>query len=235
VLLILKFKIDKSGLVTLVMHIVVSLIRILRKYIYTIQVVAVMMIWISLHYFTFEMWYIKNTLTSETFQHKLKKQKRITTIKISFLIIMILLMIMFGFNNSLGLTTNIPFYQDNAKLLSILFLCQMIFLVLINMSMLILFIYLFNFFLEYRSSILCARRLSMFNRFIVSWVNFLCLLLLVQITNDLMIGVGVAYSGNVAIFIRQPLFVYYVVTSQKMVMPVKDLFIAISFCYLYYH
>jgi hypothetical protein len=148
---------------------------------------------------------------------------------------MVLLMVLIGFNNTLGLTSDIPFYQDNAKLLSILFLCQIIVLVVMNMSMLVLFINFFSFFLEYRTSIRWARSLSLFNRFIIYWVFFLCLLVLVHITNDMMTGVGVANSGNIAIFIREPLFVYYVVTSQKLVMPAKDLLIAISFCYLYYH
>jgi hypothetical protein len=148
---------------------------------------------------------------------------------------MVLLMVLRGFNNTLGWTSEITFYQDHAKLFSIIFLCQMIILGAINMTMLIIFIYLFNFYLEFRTSQLKAYSLTLFNRFIINWVYFLCLLILVHITNDLMTGIGVANSGNIANFIREPLFVYYIITSQKLVMPIKDLFLAISFCYLYYH
>jgi hypothetical protein len=66
----LRFKVDKSGILTLVLHLIVSIIRILRSYLDKLQglmVVATTMIWISLYYFTFEMWLIKNTLTSDDY------------------------------------------------------------------------------------------------------------------------------------------------------------------------
>ena len=144
-------------------------------------------------------------------------------------------MVLLGFNNTLSMNSNIPFYQNNAKLLSVIYLCQMIFLVSINMMMFTLFIYLFHFLLEFRTSKLCERRLSLFNRFIICWVFFLCLLVFVHITNDMIIGIGVAKSESTAIFIREPIFVYYGVTCSKIIMPIRDLFIAISFCYLYYY
>ena len=58
VLVKLKFKIDKSGLITLLLHLLVSIFRIVRsqfEYLQVMLVVTAIMIWISLHYFTFEM------------------------------------------------------------------------------------------------------------------------------------------------------------------------------------
>ena len=54
----LRFKVDSSGILTLLLHLLASLIRVLRSYYGALQfliVVAGMIIWISLHYFTFEM------------------------------------------------------------------------------------------------------------------------------------------------------------------------------------
>ena len=62
----LKFKIDRSGLLTLLLHLLVSMIRIVRSQLDQFQgliVVTGIMIWISLHYFTFEMQLIKIKLT----------------------------------------------------------------------------------------------------------------------------------------------------------------------------
>ena len=62
----LNFKIDRSGLFTLLLHLLVSMIRIVRSQLDQFQgliVVTGIMIWISLHYFTFEMQLIKIKLT----------------------------------------------------------------------------------------------------------------------------------------------------------------------------
>lgn len=66
----LRFKIDNSGKLTLLLHLFASLTRIFRSYLLTYQglmVVAGITIWISLHYFTFEMYLIKITLTAENY------------------------------------------------------------------------------------------------------------------------------------------------------------------------
>ena len=55
----LGFKVDKSGILTLLLHLIVSIIRILRSSLKInlqgLLVVAGILIWISLYYFTFEM------------------------------------------------------------------------------------------------------------------------------------------------------------------------------------
>jgi hypothetical protein len=66
----LRFNIDKAGILTLLLHLFASLTRIFRSYLGTYQglmVVAGITIWISLHYFTFEMFLIKITLTADDY------------------------------------------------------------------------------------------------------------------------------------------------------------------------
>jgi hypothetical protein len=63
----LKFKVDKSGLLTLVLHLVISILRIADDFFKVFKAISSMLVWISLHYFTFEMWYIKAMLTSESY------------------------------------------------------------------------------------------------------------------------------------------------------------------------
>ena len=72
VLIKLKFKIDRSGLLTLLLHMLVSMFRVVRsqlEYLQGLIVVTAIMIWISLHYFTFEMQLIKIKLTQHDY-HK---------------------------------------------------------------------------------------------------------------------------------------------------------------------
>lgn len=67
VLFRLRFKIDASGLLTLILHLVASMIRFLRSYyekLESLLIVAGYIIWVSLYYFTFEMEFIKITLKS---------------------------------------------------------------------------------------------------------------------------------------------------------------------------
>ncbi len=66
----LRFKVDKSGILTLILHLSASILRIIRSSISGSQFLITasgIMIWISLHYFTFEMWFIKITLTSDSY------------------------------------------------------------------------------------------------------------------------------------------------------------------------
>ncbi len=67
----LRFRVDKSGILTLMLHLIGSLIRILRSSLKikldALIVVAGITIWISLYYFTFEMKFIKIGLTAEDY------------------------------------------------------------------------------------------------------------------------------------------------------------------------
>jgi hypothetical protein len=67
----LRFKVDKSGILTLLIHLLITIIRIINVSIENLEVLIVViaiLIWFSLHYFTFEMWLIKITLASDDFK-----------------------------------------------------------------------------------------------------------------------------------------------------------------------
>jgi len=61
---VLKFKMDKSGIITLLIHLMISIMRVGSSFLGILAVVCGILVWMSLHYFIFEMWYIKNTLAS---------------------------------------------------------------------------------------------------------------------------------------------------------------------------
>ncbi len=56
-----------------------------------------MLILLSLHYFTFEMWYIKNSLDSENFQMMVKERKKIKVFKLVDISLMCIFKILQGF------------------------------------------------------------------------------------------------------------------------------------------
>ncbi len=71
VLINLRFKVDTSGIITLLLHLIISITRIIRSYVAKLEglmVVAGILLWISLHYFTFEMQLIQITLASDDFE-----------------------------------------------------------------------------------------------------------------------------------------------------------------------
>ena len=67
----LRFRVDKSGILALFLHLIGSIIRILRSNLYikldAFIVIAGITIWISLYYFTFEMKFIQIALTAEDY------------------------------------------------------------------------------------------------------------------------------------------------------------------------
>ena len=82
----LKFKMDFSGILTLLLHLIVAVQRLVNDFIFVteelnnnFQVLGNGLIWISLYYFTFEMMIIKSTLAASSYQ-ELKKAKRKITI-----------------------------------------------------------------------------------------------------------------------------------------------------------
>lgn len=151
----LKFKIDRSGILTLLLHILISSIRVynsstLESYDSERALISFssMMVWCSLHYFTFEIWKIKTSLVSESFQIKVREEKKVTSKKRIDLVLMLILTVLITLNNQY----ENQFYRNNAKILSVLFFVQQTVLSLINLVILSLFIYLFKFLLEYRES-----------------------------------------------------------------------------------
>ncbi len=99
----LNFKVDKSGILTLALHLVVSIIRIIRTYllinIQALIVVAGVTVWISLYYFIFEMQLIKITLTSDNHSIRGQKRKTIKRIKTFTIILLLIDMILYGIQN----------------------------------------------------------------------------------------------------------------------------------------
>ncbi len=67
VLIKLRFKMDKSGLLTLLLHLIVSIIRVIRSSQNfgreSLLIVGGFLVWVSLYYFTFEMLLIRTKLT----------------------------------------------------------------------------------------------------------------------------------------------------------------------------
>ena len=94
----LKLQIDKSGILTLILHLIVSILRVSRVIVSVLTLVSSILVWISVHYFIYEMWYIKITFSSENFEIRLRLNKKVTMIKIIEISIMIFLMITFTMN-----------------------------------------------------------------------------------------------------------------------------------------
>ena len=96
----LKFKVDKSGQLTLFLHLMVSILRIIDDIILIFKAIPAIIIWISLHYFTFEMWYIKAALNSDSFDVNLRNKNKITRIKTSVAIMNCFFLILYAINDS---------------------------------------------------------------------------------------------------------------------------------------
>ncbi len=95
----LNFKIDRSGLLTLLLHLLVSMIRIVRSQLDQLQsliVVTGIMIWISLHYFTFEMQLIKIKLTEDDKLKSELKRKQVIRVKTIDTVLMLIFMVLYG-------------------------------------------------------------------------------------------------------------------------------------------
>ncbi len=75
------------------------MLRIVRSYFEYLQgliVVTVILIWISLHYFTFEMQLIKIKLTEDDVQKRMEKTKKVKVIKTIDTVIMLIFMVLYG-------------------------------------------------------------------------------------------------------------------------------------------
>lgn len=90
----LKFRLDFSGKLTLLLHLLVSAIRIFNSYFATYSIwqqftvtVSNTLVWISLYYFVFELKIIEITLTIESPVDAFKAKHRIKTFKGIFFII----------------------------------------------------------------------------------------------------------------------------------------------------
>ena len=77
--------------------------------------------------------------------------------------------------------------------------------------------------------------MSCFNQLIITWILFLCLLVILNIATSLINGVILYQCGDTFNFKINQTFIYFLLPMYKLIIPIKDLFIALSFAYLYYH
>jgi hypothetical protein len=73
----LRFNVDKSGIITLVLYLLISILRLISSAVWELSfgplfLLGVNLAWITLHYFTYEMWIIQTALTSESHQIQAK-------------------------------------------------------------------------------------------------------------------------------------------------------------------
>jgi len=74
---------------------------------------------------------------------------------------------------------------------------------LTNLAMFSLFLYLFLYFLDFRerkTSSGSSKKLTPFNMFIISWVIFICVLILLSIATSLTNGIAIYITGDLMKF-----------------------------------
>jgi len=84
----LKVRVDFSGILTLLLHLIVAVQRLVNHFLFDegessllntdVQVFGNSLIWISLYYFTFEMMIIKCTLEASSFDECKNAKRKIT-------------------------------------------------------------------------------------------------------------------------------------------------------------
>ena len=150
---------------------------------------------------------------------------------------MLALLIIFTLNNNIEVLLPDFISEGNDKLLCLIFLLQSITQAVISIAMLYLFLNLFKFFLSYRKANLLEsnNELTRFNKFIICWVLFLCFLVLWNIITLIILGISAFLEESFSKVNESPIYTYYLRVMYRIVIPIKDLLIALSFAYLYYH
>ena len=77
--------------------------------------------------------------------------------------------------------------------------------------------------------------MTSFSKFIIYWIFFLCLLSFWQIVTSLVQAIALYSIVNQGEYRNLSVKVYYLDPMDKIVIPLKDLLLALSFVYLYYH
>ncbi len=243
----LKLNIDRPGIITLILHLIVSLLRAIRDFVFNepLALIAVSntLIWFSLHYFTFQMWFIKITLTSDNFEMRQKKLNRAKLIEIIDRIYIFSFMTVTGVSTFLTIDQESQFYLENTRIVFTSALSLAVTFALVNSVMLIVFLRLFIFFFSYRKKLLLSRisgnvsqtaeYLTAFNKFIIVLVFFLCFLQLVVIASSMADATNKLVNGTD--FDKSAIHVFYLTPMYVLVFPLKDLIVALGFAYLYYH
>ncbi len=186
VLVKLKFKIDFSGLITIVCKLIVSIQRLVTFYIFTNneedriynncwQIFGNSLIWFSLYYFTFELFIIKSTLEASSAQELKQIKYKITIYKAISSIVLLLnsvIMVVLFLRN---IPNIINIGQDYARILDAL---NTIIKALFDFALFCLFTHLLRYFLKIRTQRSSA--LSIFNKFMIGCTIFFFVLCIYQ-------------------------------------------------------
>jgi hypothetical protein len=231
----LKFKVDFSGIVTLLLHLVVSALRVINSVKFQatrhiLQVITSVLIWISLYYFTFEMAYIQATLSSDSSIQHYNKKRKITLIKIILIGYQSLFMVLFDVQ-SVFLELYYTTYEDYYNFFSIFGMVLSSLKFVSDLYLVYLFPTLLFYFLRYRTR-QANLPMTSFNYFIMYFVFFQYLLVVVHVFVSL---IDSAMKLIIHDFWISPEYDLYEKPFYTLVFPIKDLLIAISLSMLYYH
>ena len=232
----LKFDIDKSGLLTLFIHLLASVIRLTNTFIgiklgiiYVLQSIVGNLIWFSLYYFICELNLIQKHLEAEdheTFFHaksQIKRKKLIAGIILTIYALASSVIYYTTFNN-------VETYIFYLQFFHILLIVARTIKITLDIYFHILFIQMLIFMIGQRTKKTLARRLSFFNQAILFHVIFLYTF---SFFNVLLIF-GATFHQVFVKNYTQTSFFYFIEVMVFLVFPIKDSIIALSLSYMYY-
>jgi hypothetical protein len=127
------------------------------------------------------------------------------------------------------------FFKNNETEIGVFALVLSCLLSLTNLTMLIAFLKLFHFFLNYRAKMQNhqQKNLSTFNKLIISFVIFICSLILLHINLSIVQGSVLYVHGTE--YVSCLTTIYFLDPMYGIVIPIKDFLTALGFVFLYYH
>jgi hypothetical protein len=182
------------------------------------------------------MWLIKITLTSESFQIRLRESKRVKLLRALDFSLMFLILILYVVIIQIIFNTDAQsFFKNNETEIGVFALVLSCSLSLTNLTMFIVFIRIFLFFLNYRAKMQNQQQnsLSTFNKLIISFVIFICSLVLLHINLTVMQGIVLYVHGTE--YLSCLTTIYFLDPMYGIVLPIKDFLTALGFVFLYYH
>ncbi len=127
------------------------------------------------------------------------------------------------------------FFKNNETEIGVFALVLSCSLSLTNLIMFIVFIRLFLFLLNYRAKMQNQQQnsFSTFNKLIISFVIFICSLVLLHINLSVVQGVVLYVHGTE--YLSCLTTIYFLDPMYEIVLPIKDFLTALGFVFLYYH
>ncbi len=176
----LKFRIDFSGLLTLLIHFSVSLLRVLNDNVevkeswqLVLLVVGSNLVWFSLYYFTSELQLIKNSLEAEDHKRYLVLKNKITVQKYATLLILFL----YSASNSVIYYysySDIVFYNENLSTFNTILIVSRVIKIIIDVYFHVSFFRMIMFLFRYRVNYIKEELvIKGFQKFLVFLVIFL--------------------------------------------------------------